>query len=212
MHQNTNMNIERWGTLLQSLNLKDSNDVYSKLVTAYSEPHKYYHTDKHISACLKYLDVAGEFSDKKDEVELAIWFHDAIYKTFSSNNEENSAIWAKNFLDSNKCNRELIERVYKLIIATSHNHEINTKDESLLVDIDLTILGEDQETYRQYQVAIRKEYKLIPNFIYRKKRVQILKNFLNRKSIYSNAFFIERLERQARENISNEIRRYKSRV
>lgn len=190
---------------MQALGLGNNEDTYTSLLHAYSEKHRFYHTDKHINACLGHLDNIVSVAQRPNEIELALWFHDAIYKPFSKKNEIESAQWAKDFLLKNQASEELVSRVYRLIIVTLHNSPTNSLDESILVDIDLSILGSRPEVYDQFEKSIRKEYKWVPYFHYRKKRKEILSSFMDRDRIYQNQFFYDKCEKQARENLSNAI-------
>jgi len=199
------MNKNSWQSLMRAMGIPPSIECFEKLKKAYSEKHRFYHTAKHIEAMLNHLDSTVELSEHPHELELAIWFHDAIYKPFSSKNELDSAEWAKEFLTDNKYSSDGAERVYNLIMATQHNVEINSVDEQLIVDIDLTILGASPTVYEQFEQNIRKEYKLVPSIIYRKKRKELLKSFLSKQSIYNLDYFKEKYENSARLNIKKAI-------
>ena len=86
----------RWMALLPELPSDDIGlAVYKDLRDRYSEGHRYYHNFDHVTNCLGHLDgVRGEL-DSPLELELALWFHDAIYKPISQNNEEESANLAR---------------------------------------------------------------------------------------------------------------------
>jgi predicted metal-dependent HD superfamily phosphohydrolase len=99
------------------------------------------------------------------------------------------------------------ERVFQLILATSHNVEISDKDAQLIVDVDLSILGREPETYWQYENNIRKEYAWVPENLFRKKRIEILRGFLDREYIYFHERYRERFEDQARANLEQAIAR-----
>ena len=190
---------------MEHLGLEENRDTYSSLVKAYSERNRYYHTGEHVNACLLEFDTVKHCAENPLEIELAIWFHDVIYKPFSSSNELDSALWATDFLSANDIDNNISSRVHDLIMGTCHTSSETVGDESLMVDIDLTILGAEPEVYDRFEKAIRQEYKLIPKFIYRKKRREILSSFLDREKIYQNSAFYTRLEKQARENIARAI-------
>ena len=199
------MTNERWKALMKSLGLSPANDMYESLSRAYSEKHRFYHTCKHIDAMLNHFDKMGAIAKNPAELELAIWFHDAIYKPFSSKNEYKSALWARDFLLSNSYEQEGTERVYNLIMATLHNKPVKNSDEKLIVDIDLTILGASPEIYDEFEHNVRNEYRLVPGFIFRSKRKALLKSFLERESIYNFNYFKDKFETSARENIKRTI-------
>lgn len=205
--RNSNMTVERWKRLMEAFSFSENLDTYDKIITAYSEKHRAYHTLDHIDACLRHLDAVKDKLAHPHEVELALWFHDAIYKPFSGANEEDSADWVKAFLIENDASAGLIERIYELIILTKAHLPPDTEDAKYMLDIDLSILGTHPGVYQQFETDIRKEYKQVPSFIFRKKRREILQTFLKRPELYNTPYFYERLETQARHNLSSAIDR-----
>lgn len=199
------MNKDRWKELMQSLGFSNDIETYQALYRAYSEKHRHYHTINHITDCLAKLDSARYLASEVAEVEIAIWFHDAVYKPLSSSNERNSADWAKSFLLKQGADNKRVERVHQLIMATLHNAPASSKDAMLLVDIDLYILGAEKEAYQQFEKDVRKEYKWVPYFLYRKRRSEILDSFLKRERIFSNEYFYEYYEQTARMNLKTAV-------
>jgi predicted metal-dependent HD superfamily phosphohydrolase len=182
-----------------------SETEFSKLKSAYSEPHRHYHTEHHIDECLAQLDEVLELLRVPEEVEIALWYHDAIYKPRSSTNELDSAEWASDFLRSIGVPEDRCERVNGYILATHHTGEGLSGDVALVVDIDVSILGRDPEEYDVYEQAIRKEYRWVPGVIYRRKRIEVLESFLNRPALYGSEYFRGRYEQQARDNLKRAI-------
>ena len=190
------------------MELPSSGDCFTELYKAYSEPHRHYHTTVHIDTLLTQFKEVTPLASNTGAVELAIWFHDAIYKPFANNNEEKSALWAKKFLLTNNARHEIIDTVYQLVMATSHdrNANDNDNDQKLIVDLDLSILGTDANTFNEYEKQIRSEYRKVPGWIYRRKRLEILKLFLDRDRIFQLDYFYERYERSARSNLKRVIK------
>ncbi len=90
---------KRWNDLWQALGAEPQNPIlFDQLRSRYAEPHRVYHTLDHIQDCLKQFDAARSLAERKAEVEVAIWFHDAIYDPRKSDNEERSARWAERAL------------------------------------------------------------------------------------------------------------------
>lgn len=185
--------------------LAQSSSCFHSLLAAYSEKHRHYHAVSHIDAMLGNLDAAGELAANPCEIEIAIWFHDAIYKPFSKTNEHDSADWAQDFLSKAGYNGKGIETIHGLIMATLHGSKLVTADEELIVDIDLCILGAEEEIYDRFEVNIRKEYRLVPKPLYKKKRKEILNMFLTRDRIYNTEQFYDLYENSARANLSRTI-------
>ncbi len=200
------MDKSKWIALMVRIGLDTNINTYNKLESNYNQKHRHYHNVRHIDAVLEYLDQTKNLANDYNALEIALWFHDVIYKVFSSTNELDSANWASEFLEYHGISKDFSSKVHSLIMATLHNAVPLDNDEKLIVDIDLSILGSSAKTYQLFELWIRKEYKLVPGFIYKKKRKEILSHFLDRERIYSHDYFYEKLETTARSNMINAVR------
>ena len=193
---------KRWDALFSQLGVKNTNILYEELDTLYSEPHRAYHNWQHIADCLTHLDRYPLPDTDPIPLELAIWYHDAIYVPFRGDNEEASAQLATRRLAIFNLDAPLINSVESLILITKHDRTPATPTEALMVDIDLATLGSAKETYAIYEAAIRQEYKRVPMPLYRRKRKAILHAFLARDNIYATVPFRETFEASARVNLA----------
>ncbi|MEL6918811.1 MAG: hypothetical protein AAFO99_13900 [Bacteroidota bacterium] len=198
------MNLARWKQLMEDFGFSENRDTYHLLMEYYSEKHRAYHNIEHIEDCLTQLDAIVEEIPWRKEIELALWFHDAIYNPYGKDNELKSAQLAMEFLKQQNGNAQLESILFNLIMATLHKEEPTNLAEKIMMDIDISILGTDYPTYRDYAKKIRREYRLVPGILYRKKRKEILCNFLERQPLYYSKYF-KRLETRARENLRREI-------
>lgn len=196
------MTFERWQALMRAWAFEDNRDTFDALVAAYSGRGRHYHTAEHVSACLGHLDAHADALDAPQEVELALWFHDAVYRRLSERNERDSAQWAASFMASCGARGPGVERVTGLVLVTEHRGTPRTRDEAALVDIDLSILGTAPPVYANFEKAVRKEFWFVPDFIYRRKRADILRGFLGRPRIFGSGVFPDEREVRARENLS----------
>lgn len=201
------MLISRWLDLMKRLGISENRETYTAIIDAYSEKHRKYHNVSHLCSVLTSLDEVEHLTEKKDEIALALWFHDAVYKPFSKSNESDSADWVRNFLDANDMSEQAQERVHRLVMATSHASFPKSDDEKLIVDIDLSILGRAEDQYALFETGVRCEYRKVPSCIYARCRKVVLRSFLERDRIYSCEPFYEAFERQARSNIQSELSR-----
>jgi predicted metal-dependent HD superfamily phosphohydrolase len=181
-------------------------DTYRQLLAAYSQPHRKYHTLQHLSECLVALESVIAMVPHPAEVEIALWFHDAIYDTKRSDNEHRSAEWANAALSSAGAAAESIGLVERLIMATKHDALPQPGDEEFLVDIDLSILGSNEQRFAEFERQVTEEYSFVPGFLFRMKRKAILKTFLEREHIYSTPHFRALLEAAARHNLESVVR------
>lgn len=199
------LNFERWQSLMLNLNCPDNRSTFDELQRAHAEKHRHYHTHNHINAMLQHFDKISAQLNRPSLVELAIWFHDAIYNVYKKNNEKKSAEWAQRFLTQNQATEEDAGYVYDLIMATCHNAVPTIADTRYLVDMDLTILGTSETVFQHYEVCIRKEYRWVPMPIYQRNRKKVLESFLKRPTIYLTDYFKETFEVKARENLETSL-------
>lgn len=175
--------------------------LFERVVAAYGEPHRHYHSLQHLAECLAQFEAAIALAQEPAAVELALWFHDAIHDPRRADNEARSADWAVEALTAAGVPEALRERVRALVLATRHDAIPADPDQRLLVDIDLAILGADAARFAEYEAQIRAEYPFVPEHEYAKARRAVLDGFLRREAIYSTAQFRSRLEARARANL-----------
>jgi predicted metal-dependent HD superfamily phosphohydrolase len=186
----------------------DAEIAYRNLYALYTEPQRFYHNITHIRDCLiqlhKHLEELQD--DSCNRIELAIWFHDAIYDTKRNDNEEKSADFACEAIRAIK-NSDLELTVRELILDTKHKKMPRTIDGQILCDIDLSILGQNENVFDQYDANIRKEYAWVPEAEYRAGRTKVLQSFLDRPTIFWTEHFRKEYETQARINLARTIER-----
>jgi predicted metal-dependent HD superfamily phosphohydrolase len=180
-------------------------ELHRELLTRYAEPHRKYHTTQHLAECLTAFESVKHLPPHPAEVELALWFHDAIYDVKRPDNEARSAEWAKAALLEGGAAAEVAERVHILIMATRHDAAPATADEQVLIDIDLSILGAGEARFAEYERQIREEYRFVPDLLFKAKRREILLSFLERPAIFSTRHFHDCFETAARTNLARAI-------
>ena len=174
-------------------------------MAAYAEPTRAYHTAEHIEDCLTLLDASRVLALYPDEVEAAIWFHDAVYVASGTDNEARSAALARDSLSEAQVAPDVAERISSLVLETRHLAPSNRPDAALLCDIDLAVLGRPPEAFDLFERRIRQEYARVPEPIYRRGRSEILRGFLERASIFQTTWFRSRFEAPARANLERAL-------
>lgn len=185
----------------------EGTELRDRLIVSYQEPQRKYHTLQHLAECLRLFERHRSLTTYPDEVEIALWFHDAIYEVRASDNEVRSAQWATDSLRSASVRHESCERVREHILATRHAVLPVGSDQALLVDIDLSILGATEARFEEYETQVRAEYLWVPDFLFRRKRREILADFLARVPIYATTAIRQELEASARINLSRSLER-----
>ncbi len=199
------LSLNRWQALYHTLcSVGDPQSIFNTLVQAYAEPHRHYHTQAHIAACLALFDTVRPLFSRPAEAEWALWLHDIIYDTHAHDNEEQSALFAADVLRKGGAEASA-KSASALILATRHTAIPHDNDTRLFVDIDLSILGSPSEVFGEYERAVRREYAWVPEELFREKRREILEEFLRREHLYLTDIFRRKFEAQARYNIRQSI-------
>jgi predicted metal-dependent HD superfamily phosphohydrolase len=179
-----------------------SDSVFFHLAELYRQKHRAYHNLSHVYALLS----LGESFKVGDAVRFAVWFHDAVYDTRRGDNEEKSAELAESAMNRLGVPGEMTSAVHEMILATKkHDAAALSGDAKLFLDLDLSILGADEEIYAAYSRAVRREYSWVPLFLYRRSRKKILAAFSQKESIYFTREMRERFDLRARLNTEKEI-------
>ena len=183
----------------------DGGEVFDALVRRYGEPQRHYHTLRHIEHCLARFDLAASETTHPDAIEMALWFHDAIYDPQGPDNELRSAEW---FLElaRGRLDPAFSRHVYDLIMATTHRAPPHGSDACFVVDVDLSSLGLSWEEFDRDSQAIRAEQRDVPDGEFYRGQLGFLRALLSRPSVYATAFFRERFEASARENIRRRLK------
>jgi predicted metal-dependent HD superfamily phosphohydrolase len=187
----------------------EAETVWQWIESAYSERHRAYHTLAHLEQCFKEFDSVGSDLTPTDRsiIELAIWFHDSVYQPHQSDNEEESVKLFRNAAGVLQLPTSVVEPVSNFILETKHAGPNPERSElcQMFLDIDLSILGQDQATYEQYATQVRQEYEWVPWEIYTVKRTEILERIRSWSPIYQTPALHKKYELQAKMNLSRAI-------
>jgi len=202
---------ERWRQLWRETNARsEPAGWFDQLIAAWTEPQRHYHNLTHLAECFAEFDPVRTLAAHPAAVEFALWFHDAVYDPKASDNEERSAALAIQCLSEAGLPRDFSNGVVQLILATKHHEAGAHPDAPLLIDVDLSILGQPEPRFREYEEQIRREYAWVPDFVFAGKRAKILERFVARDRVYHTDWFNLKFEAQARANLQWSIQKLRS--
>lgn len=194
----------RWEQTWHDLGAPADAAERDSLMARYAEPQRRYHTLRHLDECLARLERGRALAERPGELDLALWYHDAVYDPHASDNEALSAELAVLAMQRAGLAADARERVRALIMATRHDVLPAPGDAALLVDTDLGILAAEPARFDEYEREIRAEYAWVPEPIFRSKRRDVLRGFLARERIYMSGAF-DADEGPARANIARSL-------
>jgi predicted metal-dependent HD superfamily phosphohydrolase len=182
--------------------------VGRELRRRWREPHRHYHTGRHLRAVLDVLDRLAAGARRADLVRLAAWYHDAVYDPWAAagRNEADSAELAAVELTRLGVPAGAVAEVRRLVLLTDgHRVEPGDTDGALLCDADLAVLASAPEEYDRYAAAVRREYAHVPDEAFRAGRAAVLRHLLDLPRLYRTATLAGRWEAPARANLEREL-------
>jgi predicted metal-dependent HD superfamily phosphohydrolase len=178
--------------------------VFENLLAAWSDARRRYHGVEHLAECLRELDEGRVEPSLADPVELALWYHDAVYVPGATDNESSSATWLAADAERLGIPADRTNRAAALVLATAPDAAVTDGDlgAALIHDIDFSILGRDALRFLEYEHGVCEEYASMPWWKLRLGRRRFLARVLASPAVYRTAHFRRRYEDAARANVA----------
>ncbi|MGW6685719.1 HD domain-containing protein [Streptomyces sp. NPDC054961] len=205
---------------------RDPAPYADRLLAAWAEPQRTYHTTAHLADVLARIDVlAPHTADTTDgadtmdtpdapgaldaaAVELAAWFHDAVYRPDRSENEERSAALAERALPELGIDAATTAEVARLVrLTVTHDPAPGDTNGEVLCDADLAVLAGTPDAYAAYAAAVRAEYGFVPDDAFREGRAAVLRQLLALPRLFRTPYGTAHWEAPARANLAGELQR-----
>lgn len=196
----------RWRALWNRLGVERVPwSLHGALVAAWSSPRRVHHDVDRLLETLVELERVAPLAERRDEAELALWFHDAVLLPTSEGSEESSADLARRTLPEAGLAADATERVAQLVLATRNDGTPLEGDAALVADVDLAILGADEDRYEAYEWDLRAEHGWVPASRFLSERRARLESLLRRPRLFHTAGYRERLDARAKANIARTL-------
>ncbi|MDS7942414.1 metal-dependent hydrolase [Acinetobacter sp. V110_1] len=189
-----------WFELHQYYHFSEPQKILDKLIAAYSERQRAYHSVQHLYECLSlHQSIQSELNDPS-AVALALWFHDVVYEPQALDNELKSAELFEQLM-AQDLQLDTIQKIKRWILATQKHALADETDLQFLLDIDLAILAATPERFIQYEQQIQQEYSWVDLEVYSIKRKQVLIHFYQSEPLYQTVYFQKNFELNAKQNL-----------
>ncbi|MCE0486093.1 HD domain-containing protein [Ornithinimicrobium sediminis] len=189
-----------------------------RIHAAWAEPHRAYHTLRHLTEMLEALEelaCAGELDDDALPVaRVAAAYHDVRYdpRAAPGSNEHRSAALARDHLHRLGADPADVDVVEALVLLTVDHDPGAVRGllgrerlRDAFSDADLWILGAPATRYAAYARSVRAEYAHVPTATFRTARAAVLRTLLDRHALYATAHARRAWEDRARTNVAGEI-------
>jgi predicted metal-dependent HD superfamily phosphohydrolase len=194
----------RWHSLVGDSEATDS--AGRDLLKRWNEPHRSYHNVDHLRAVLDALDLLDAYAADATAVQLAAWFHDAVYDGRPGEDEHASASLADNVLTRLDVPSARVAEVVRLVrLTATHDPADDDRNGAVLCDADLAILGSDPDEYAAYASDVRTEYAHIPDAAFSAGRADVLRRLLAADPLYRTPLAQQRWADNAARNLRTEL-------
>lgn len=171
----------------------------------------FYHTPLHVLDIFYFALTNG--IELEPWEQLAIFYHDVIYRPESKNNENNSIQFMLSILSGTGVKQDVLTKAAFGIQATAmHTETYVGKEVEKLLDLDVHSFGYPFERYIENSNNIRSEYvnddekfNGITNQKFVSGRIDFLKKFVGKGFVFRTDFFKTNFEDQAKSNIQKEV-------
>lgn len=185
---------------------QDPDPYADRLLAAWAEPQRRYHTTAHLADVLARVDVLAPHAADPAAVELAAWFHDAVYRPDRSENEERSAALAERALPELGVDPARTAEVARLVrLTVTHDPAPGDTNGEVLCDADLAVLAGAPRDYAAYAAAVRAEYGFVPDKAFRTGRAAVLRQLLALPRLFRTPYGTTHWEAPARRNLTAEL-------
>lgn len=184
------------------------------LSTLYAEKHRHYHDITHIMNCLAELEnfVHPDLTTpKRNIVEAAIWFHDAIYNPYSTLNEHYSAkLVSSKVVSYTEIVHDLVILTRDHLVSIDWGYQTYLTDKyvicgKVLMDIDLSGFGKSWDEYKRNGDNIRKEYYNTSDIEFYIRRLGFLEKLAKKDTLYYTDYFRTRYHSLSQKNLKRDI-------
>lgn len=180
-------------------------DLRDRLLAAYDDERRGYHDLTHLAEVLDHVATLSAGADDVEAVVLAAWFHDAVYDG-AGDDEERSAVLATEELTAAGVAADRIAEVARLVrLTATHRPEADDRNGQVLSDADLAVLAADEARYAGYVAGVRAEYSHVDDADFRRGRAAVLRDLLEKPSLFHTAAARALWETRARANVAREL-------
>jgi len=179
--------------------------LWNEIEQNYTGKKRHYHTLQHLENLWVQLNEVKDEIQHWDVMFFTLFYHDIIYNPIKSDNEARSAQLADKRMQQISVATELIMLCKSQILATQSHIKSSNNDTNYFLDADLSVLGQEWESYTQYYENVRKEYAIFPDFVYKPGRKKVLLHFLAMERIFKTHYLFQKFEFLAKQNLQKEL-------
>lgn len=165
-------------------NIKISEDNFTKLISKWNEPWRYYHNEDHLNFLLNSIEDLDISNNDKDILFEVAYFHDVVYNPWSDTNEEDSVKFYTKVTDDPN------QRVIDIIMDTKLRDKPDDNLSSIFWELDNSVLKSDIGGLLEYERKIFKEFQFVNYSLYKVGRVLFLESCIGKFDNDENLKFL----------------------
>lgn len=140
-----------------------------RLQWAWLEPHRHYHTEKHLAFLIGKIEHSPAMGTDRDKLLLTAFFHDAVYDPTAHDNEEKSVAMLREISQ-----HAVVEEVAEMIMDTK-THQPRTALSRQFVEWDMAVVTESGfAQLLAWEHGVFQEFRFVDYSIYKAGRLALL--------------------------------------
>jgi predicted metal-dependent HD superfamily phosphohydrolase len=190
--------------------LPEHPELGRSLIRRWQEEHRHYHDVRHLTQMLEAVEAVSP-QGPTPAVVLAAWFHDAVYTGIAGQDERASADLAVTELGAIELSSDLVSEVERLVLLTiGHQPEPDDVAGNVLIDADLSILGQAPGRYQIYLRGVRLEHQNLADREFGLARAGVVRALLAAERLFGTPAGQRLWLNQARHNLVDELFRWQT--
>ncbi|GAB7256259.1 Pycsar system effector family protein [Polaribacter sp. OB-PA-B3] len=170
--------------------------------------HNLAHTQRVVESAKEIATSLNVEANALENLVIAAWFHDVGYVEGSNNHEEKSVEIAANFLKEHNFDKDRIQKVSKIILATEMNYVPKNNLEEIIRDADCGHLA--SKDFLDYTSLLRREWELSLDKKYSNiEWIDLNLSFLTQKHRYYTDFALRNWSEGKEKNIAKLLKNKK---
>lgn len=120
-------------------------------------PNKPYHNIEHVDSLIEEIEYLDIPDTDKELLRIAAIFHDIGHRNGPENHEQRSATVARNFLESEDINEEIIDTITQMILDTKLFKEPESRLGAILSDVDTHSFAYNWDQFKKTSLNVKQE-------------------------------------------------------
>ncbi|MEM9981608.1 MAG: adenylyltransferase/cytidyltransferase family protein [Bacteroidota bacterium] len=160
-------------TQYQPLFTKYGIEDHQIIIDAWNEPHRFYHTEKHLKHLLDHIEQGGFTDEEKEILTMVAFMHDVVYQPNRDDNEAQSVAFFEKHTQPTPHTAQISQ-----IIHDTKDHQGSSELSKTFCEMDMDIVHSTSfKELWEWEKGLFKEFQCYDYSLYKQGRIAVLSRF-----------------------------------